>query len=175
MYVDSTAPADLREAYAATQMASPLFEKFCALPICEEMQSDECMRLFQCFNVKEVEAGEVIYEAGNASNHAMRLILAGRIEVSSPAFGVYEYLSEGDVFGLFSFLDEDRLHSATVKAESDMTVLYIDRDYFNLITVEDAVLGNLLLRLMFRLLSRMSLKVESEYAAIHHYVTGRHS
>jgi len=85
-----------------------------------------------------------------------------------------ECLETGDVFGLFSFLDEDRLHSGTVKAESDMVLLCIKRDYFNLLTIEDAPLGNLLLRLMFRLLSRMSLKMENEYAAMHHYITGSH-
>ncbi len=175
MYTNQRAQADLTDAFTATRMANPLFNQFCTLPLCEKMQVDECMHLFNCFDVVRYQAGEVVYEAGSVSDKTMRLIVVGRAEVSSPSFGVYEHIDAGDVFGLFSFLDEGRVHSATVKAESDLTLLCVNRDYFNLITVEDAALGNLLLRSMFRLLTRMSLKMENEYAAMHHYVTGRHS
>ena len=175
MYINQSALLDLNDAYAATRMANPLFQQFCALGICDKMQMEECVQLFHCFEVIQHSAGDVVYEAGSVSDKTMRLIVDGRIEVSSPSFGVYGHLDVGDVFGLFSFLDETRLHSATVKAERDVTLLCINRDYFNLVTVENAKLGNLLLRTMFRLLSRMSLKVESEYAAMHHYVTGRHA
>ncbi|MDX8407933.1 MAG: Crp/Fnr family transcriptional regulator, partial [Mariprofundaceae bacterium] len=71
--------------------------------------------------------------------------------------------------GLFSFLDEERLHSATVRAETELVILGINRCYFNVITLEDPTLGNQMLRFMFRLLSRMSLKLESEYAAMHEF------
>jgi len=175
MYMNQSAQADLTDAYAATRMASPLFNQFCALPLCELMQLEERMHLFNCFDVVRYSAGEVIYEAGSRSDKTMRLVVDGRAEVCSPSFGVYGHVDAGDVFGLFSFLDEARVHSATVTAESDLTLLCVDRDYFNLITVEDAALGNLLLRSMFRLLSRMSLKMENEYAAMHHYVSGRRS
>ncbi len=174
MYMNQSAQADLTDAYAATRMANPLFNQFCTLPLCESMQLEECMHLFNCFDVVHHEAGDVVYEAGSDSDKTMRLIVNGRAEVSSPSFGVYGHVDAGDVFGLFSFLDEARVHSATVTAESDLTLLCVNRDYFNLITVEDAALGNLLLRSMFRLLSRMALKMENEYAAMHHYVTGRH-
>jgi len=104
----------------------------------------------------------------------MRLVVSGRAEVSSPSCGVYGHLARGDVFGLFSFLDKARLHSATVRSETDLVLLCMSRGYFNLITVEDAALGNLLLRSMFRVLSQMSLNMENEYAAMRHAVTGRH-
>jgi len=174
MYINKSALLDLNDAYAATRMANPLFQQFCALNICENIQPEECMQLFHCFEQTQYVAGELVYEAGSVSDHTMRFIVQGRAEVSSPSFGIYGHLGTGDVFGLFSFLDGKRLHAATVKAESDVTLLCMNRDYFNLMTIEDAKLGNLLLRTIFRLLSRMSLKLESEYAAIHHYVTGRH-
>jgi len=174
MYINHATQVELTEAFAATRMANPLFHTFCALPICEKMHVDECMQLFQCFEVVYYNAGEVIYEAGSVSDKTMRLMIGGRAEVSTPSFGIYGHLVVGDVFSLFSFLDEQRLHAATVIAKADMTLLSVDRDYFNLITVEDAPLGNLLLRCMFRLLSRMTLKMENEYAAMHHYVTGGH-
>ena len=174
MYINQATQAELTDAFAATRMATPLFHQFFALPICENMQVEECMQLFHCFDVVDVSEGEVIYESGSESDNKIRLIVKGRAEVSSSLFGIYGHLEIGDLFGLFSFLDEDRKHSGTVKAETDMKLLCINRDYFNLLTVEDTKLSNLLLRSMFRLLSRMSLKMENEYAAMHHYITGRH-
>ncbi len=175
MYINHATHAGLTEAYAATRMANPLFNQFCELPICQQMQIEESMQLFSCLDVVTYDAGAVVYEAGSATDRTMRMIVAGNATVSTAPFGDYIHLSSGDVFGLFSFLDEERPHSAMVKAASDLTLLCMNRDYFNLISVEDAVLGNLILRFMFRLLSSMSLKQENEYAAIHHYVTGRHS
>jgi CRP-like cAMP-binding protein len=173
MYIDHATQAGLTEAYAATRMANPLFHQFCELPICQHMQLEESMQLFNCFDVARTGSGDTIYAAGSDSDKTMRLIVSGTASVSSPSSGTYSHLGAGDVFGLFSFLDESRTHAATVIADDDMTLLCIDRDYFNLITLEDASLGNLLLRFMFHLLSQVSLKVESEYAAMHHYLTGR--
>jgi len=173
MYIDHATQAGLTEAYAATRMANPLFHQFCDLPICQHMQLEESMQLFSCFDVARANNGDIIYAAGSNSDKTMRLIVSGTAAVSSPSSGTYSHLGTGDVFGLFSFLDESRAHAATVTASDDLTLLCINRDYFNLITVEDAALGNLLLRFMFRLLSQISLKVESEYAAMHHYLTGR--
>jgi len=175
MYINHATHAGLAEAYTATRMANPLFNQFCELPVCQQMQIDESMQLFSCLDAATYEAGAVIYEAGSATDRTMRLIITGSATASTPSFGNYIRLSSGDVFGLFSFLDEERPHSATVRAGSDLTLLCMNRDYFNLISVEDTVLGNLVLRFIFRLLSRMALKQENEYAAIHHYVTGRHS
>jgi len=175
MYINHATHAGLAEAYTATRMANPLFNRFCEMPVCQQMQIDESMQLFSCLDVVTYHAGAVIYEAGSETDRTMRIIVDGSATVSTTSFGEYIHLGSGDVFGLFSFLDEERPHSATVRASSDLTLLCMNRDYFNLISVEDAVLGNLVLRFMFRLLSGMSLKQENEYAAIHHYVTGRYS
>ncbi len=173
MYIDHATQAGLTEAYAATRMANPLFHQFCELPICQHMQLEESMQLFNCFDVARADSGAIIYAAGSDSDHTMRLIVSGSAIVSNPSSEHDTHLGAGDVFGLFSFLDEARTHAATVAAVEDMTLLCINRDYFNLISVEEAALGNLLLRFMFRLLSQVSLKVESEYAAMPHYVPGR--
>ncbi len=163
--------AGLVDAYAATGMSEPVFCRFRELPICRNLQMEECLELFSCFDVDKVSAGEVIYEADTASDHTMRLIVDGAASVSiaSSATGVYSQLEAGDVFGLFSFLDETRQHSATLMVKSDVTLLTINRGYFNLITVEEPKLGNQLLRFMFRLLSQTALKLESEYIAMHEF------
>jgi len=55
-----------------------------------------------------------------------------------------------------------------------LMVLSLKRAYFDLITLEDPVLGNQLQQFMFRRLSHMSLKLESEYAALRNYTRSLH-
>jgi CRP-like cAMP-binding protein len=162
-------------AFEATTAASPLFARFRSLPVCQELGSRESMMLFSCFEQRQIEAGTTIYESNTASNNEMYLIVEGEVSVSSRSQDIYTRLRAGDVFGLFSFLDEDRLHSATVKATTELTVLTINREYFDMITLEDPALGQQVLRFMFRLLSRMALKMESEYAAMHEFAMARRS
>ena len=96
----------------------------------------------------------------------MRLILDGEVSVKRDSDNICDQLYAGDVFGLFSFLDVERPHSATLKVVADLTLLSINRAYFNVITLEDPQLGQHMLRFMFRLLTKQSLKLGNEYAAI---------
>ena len=161
----------LTAACTAARMADSVFNCFRELAICRKMKIEECMDLFGCFEVGQVAAGETIYEADTASDHTMRLIVDGTASVSiaGSSSGVCSHLEAGDVFGLFSFLDEKRSHSATLMAETDVTLLAINREYFNLITLEEPELGQQMLRFMFHLLSQTALKLESEYIAIHQF------
>jgi len=74
MYINHAIQADLTEAYAVTRLVNPLFQKFCLLPICENMPIEEALQLFQCFEVLKQDAGDVIYETGTASDKTIRLI-----------------------------------------------------------------------------------------------------
>ncbi len=161
------------QAFEASVSTNPMYAMFRILPVCEDLALPESMLLFSCFEPQVIEVGATIYEAGEASQNVMYLLLEGEASVASPWHDTYVTLKPGDVFGLFSFLDEGRDHAATVCATTQLKVLTISRPYFDVITLEDPALGNQVLRFMFRLLSRMSLKLESEYAAIHHYATGR--
>jgi CRP-like cAMP-binding protein len=137
------------------------------------MTTQDAMLMFSCMNERTYAEGETIYEAGSLSSNEIALIIEGKVSASDLSGHQYTRLSAGDVFGLFSFLDEERRHSATLKAEREVRVLTIDRPYFNVITLEDPALGNQLLRFMFRLLSRMALQLEHEYAAMHGFALGR--
>ncbi len=159
--------------FQASVAGNPRFARFRSLPVAQELGLKECMLLFLCFEEREVPAGTVIYRAREKSDNVMYLILDGSVSISDASRNIYMSLRPGDVFGLFSFLDQQRLHSATVRAESALVVLAINREYFDVITLEDPVLGSHLLRLMFRLLSRMALKLEIEYAALREYALGR--
>ncbi len=164
---------NLLHAFEASIVSDPLYSRFRSLPVCQELAERESMLLYSCFDMRSCAAGEVIYRAHTESDNTMYLILHGRVAVSSPNQDTYTHLKAGDVFGLFSFLDSERLHSATVSAEADLTLLSINRSYFNVITLEDPTLGNQMLRFMFRLLTRMALKLESEYAAMHEFALAR--
>ncbi len=160
--------------FQASVAGNPRFARFRSLPVAQEIGLRECMLLFLCFEEREVRPGTVMYRAGEKSDHVMYLILDGSVSISDAARNIYMSLRSGDVFGLFSFLDHERLHSAAVRAESELVLLTINREYFDVITLEDPVLGSHLLRLMFRLLSRMALKLEIEYAALREFALGRH-
>ncbi len=161
--------------YEAAIAADQDFIKFRGMPIVNTMKTVDAMLMFSCMNIRTYSAGEVIYEAGTLSKNEISLIIEGRVSASDRSGHQYSLLSAGDVFGLFSFLDEERLHSATLEVEKDVKVLTIDRPLFNVITLEDPALGNQLLRFMFRLLSEMALQLEHEYAVMHGFALGRKS
>lgn len=165
--------SDFEHNYEAVIAADRNFAAFRSMPIVNQLRLQEAMLMFSCMHERYFQAGEVIYEAGTNSSQEMFLIVRGKASASDRSGYKYDHLGAGDVFGLFSFLDEDRLHSATLKAEEALVVLCIDRPYFDVITMEDPALGNQLLKFMFRLLSKMALKQEHEYAAMHEYALGR--
>lgn len=162
----------LNHAFEASIMSNSQYRRFSNLPVCSALTNDETQQLFACMEATTVAAGTVIYEAKSPSNQTICLITEGIASVSRPGNNLYSQLQAGDHFGLFSFLDEDRKHAATVKAVTDLELLTISRAYFDLITLEDPQCGNRVLRFMFHLLSERALEVGHEYALIHKIVTG---
>jgi|GEM_PF-1236011 len=165
----------LNPLFEASVCASGNYAIFRSLPLCNELGGRESMLLFSCLEERTVPAGTVLYSEGTPSQQTMHLILRGEVSLQSPWHNIYSRLGAGDIFGLFTFLDEGRLHSATVRAETELTLLLLDRPRFDLLTLEEPLLGNQMLRLMFRLLSRMALRQENEYAALHKYTLGGRS
>lgn len=146
--------------------SDPVYRTFCELPIVSELRSRDRMRLFSCFEAIQFFDGNEIYRAGNKSEQRIYMILQGHVSINCSG-SIYTTLRKGDVFGLFSFLDDRRPHAGTVKAESDLMVLTFDKKYFNELVFKEPVLGNQMLQFLFRLLSHMALKLESEYVAMH--------
>jgi len=158
-------------AFAASMVVNSSFQRFHTLPVVRELETGDVMALFSCLEEWRMKRGCVLYEAGSKSERTMCLLLEGGVSVHDTSGNVYSTLKPGDVFGLFSFL-EDRPHSATVTAIRDVVVLTLKRSYFDLVTLEDPALGNLLLRFLFRLLSRTALRLEVEYAALRQFALG---
>ena len=164
----------LNYAFEASVISNSQYRRFRDLPVCNELDNDETMRIFACMEQLNIAAGTTIYEANSTSNQTVYLITSGSAAVSKPENNIYSQLGEGDLFGLFTFLDDQRMHSATVKATSDLELLTLNRAYFNLITLEEPQLGNRMLRFMFHLLSNKALRSEHEYAAMHEFVPAEH-
>ena len=151
----------------------PVYLRFRALPELAGYEESAVVRLYDCFNHAHYPAGTIVYHARDASQQEVHLILSGHAEARAPSGQPYTRLGPGDVFGLFSFLDGSRPHSATIAVLDDMDVLKISRPHFDMILVEEPLLGNALLNLMFRLVSKMALRLENEYISARAYIEGR--
>ncbi|MDQ6967602.1 MAG: cyclic nucleotide-binding domain-containing protein [Mariprofundaceae bacterium] len=163
----------LLEALMSSMTSNVYFETFRNIPLIKEMTEEHAILLFSCMKEKRFEAGEVVYHAGTPAEGEMYLILDGKVGVEDESGHRYGDLRVGGVFGLFTFLDDKRNHSATVQAEKDTVVLSLERNYFDLIALEEPKLGQQLMYFMFRLLSEKALKVEVEYAHMHQFALGR--
>jgi len=163
----------LLDAMMSSMTSNVYFKTFRSLTLIKEMTEEHAILLFGCMQEKHFTSGEVIYEAGTHTDGEMYLILDGKVAVEDESGYRYDNLRAGGVFGLFSFLDDQRNHSATIKAEKDTVVLSLERSYFNLIALEDPRLGQYLMYFMFRLLSEKALKLEVEYAHMHQFALGR--
>jgi CRP-like cAMP-binding protein len=148
------------------------FQTMLKLPLIAELAHKDAMVLFSCMRKVSFEENEVIYTAGEASAGKMYLILDGKVNIRNESGYKYGSLRAGDVFGLFSFLDESRKHSATLTVEKNIKALTIERSYFDLITLEDPKLGHKLMRFMFVLLSKKASELEGEYANMHNFAFG---
>ena len=159
--------------YSALIQSNTSFQTFHGLPMFEGMSRHHAMTLFSCMKEETFQEHEVIYSAGTETVGKMYLIMHGRVRIADTSGHHYGTLQHGDVFGLFSFLDDSRQHSATVQAASELTVLTMERSLFNLIDAEDPKLAQHMMRFMFRLLSQKALKMETEYANMHQFALGR--
>ncbi len=90
----------------------------------------EISDLSKLFHVQDLKKGEIIFQEGTV-NKELYIIKNGRVSVnmlSTLQNGEYEKiinLSDHKIFGEFSFLDE-ATRSATVIAEEDTSLVYID-------------------------------------------------
>ena len=148
------------------------FKTFYQQPLVSDLTDKQAMLLFSCMTKKEFKAGDVVYQAGSSSEGEMYFLLEGKVNIKNESGYKYSSLRQGDVFGLFSFLDEKRSHSATISVERDIVVLTLERSYFDLIALEEPKLGNQLMRFMFSLLSKKALELEVEYAHMHNFAFG---
>ncbi|OIO72994.1 MAG: hypothetical protein CO186_04505 [Zetaproteobacteria bacterium CG_4_9_14_3_um_filter_49_83] len=153
--------------------SSKSYQLFRQLPLLSDLTDQAMQDLYNCMEERKFTHDDIFYTGGSTSSRVIHLVLDGKVNAIDPFQEVFTQLSTGDVFGVLSFLDGQRPHAATLRAASDGTLLMLDRCLFDVITLEDPAMGNQLLFFMFRLLSMTSLKLETEYANMHHFALGR--
>jgi len=173
MVTESTTQRPAKELlFNALIQSNSQFQLFQTLPMVQGMTESHAMTIFSSMEEERFEEGDIIYSAGTKTSGKMYLILSGKVTVADINGHDYTKLGAGDVFGLFSFLDEKRNHSATIQAADSLIVLTLERNYFNLIRLEDPKLAQHVMYFMFRLLSEKALKMETEYAHMHQFALG---
>ena len=165
--------SEVHTMYDALITSNTNYNLFRKLPLLRGMSESTMQALFSCMEEKRFCEGHTFYTYNTSSRQVMHLILDGKVNVIDYNEEIYTKLEEGDVFGLLSFLDPSRNHSATLRAASDGSLLTMDRNLFDIITLENPILGHQLLFFMFHLLAQTSLKLETEYASMHHFALGR--
>jgi len=163
----------IQESAQALLAADPRFAAFRRIPEIATLTEKEAMDLYACFSPVSYPADHLIYEAGTPTQGEMFLILQGRVEARSPSGRPYARLGGGDVFGLFSFLDPERHHSATIVTITPTDVLKLSRATFQALSIESSRIGLSLMMFMSKLLAKKVLQLENEYIALRDFIHGR--
>ena len=109
-------------------VTSPLLVFFSRSPLCEGLTEDEVSRLYGLFEEKEVPEGTTLYREGDAAD-SLFVVLEGQVQVSREGRSVAE-IGPGASIGEMGLFTNARKRSATVTANSPLTVLRIGREEF---------------------------------------------
>lgn len=109
-------------------MASPLLIWFANSPLCEGLSEAEIAQVFELFEVREIAAGSALYREGDPAD-ALYVVLEGRLEVQRRGTRLGE-VDPGQSVGEMSLFLKSPTRSATVTAESAVTVLRVGRERF---------------------------------------------
>jgi CRP-like cAMP-binding protein len=83
------------------------------------------------FQERRLRKGEVLFRAGEAGDE-LYVIRSGNVVVSKPVTGrveqVLRHLGPGEVFGEMCVFGDEQRRSATIQAETDVSLLSLHRD-----------------------------------------------
>ena len=86
------------------------------------------------FQERRLRRGEVLFRSGDEGDELF-VIVSGNVVVSKPVTGrveqVLRHLGPGEVFGEMCVFGDERRRSATIQAETEVTVLSLHRDALN--------------------------------------------
>jgi len=97
------------------------------VPLFSGFNEDELRRIAELSRIREVAAGAVITQIGDAGD-SFFIIIDGMAAVRTPV-GTGSQLQPGDCFGEMSLVDGEP-RSATIVATTDLRVLVVDRAHF---------------------------------------------
>lgn len=118
-------------------------EALARVPLFASLSARHLRRVAELCEEQRYMEGATIVRAGDAGN-AFYVILEGEAKVVAPSGRVLNRLFPGDVFGEISLLDGGP-RTASVIAETPMTVLVLPRRaFFTLLEAEPVVAGRIL-------------------------------
>jgi CRP/FNR family cyclic AMP-dependent transcriptional regulator len=104
------------------------------IPLFKDLDESTLHALWPRLEERRLRKGEVLFRAGDPG-HEMFLISRGSIVVSKPVTGrveqVLRRMEAGEVFGEMSLFGDEQTRSATIQAETDVTLLGLHRDNLN--------------------------------------------
>jgi CRP/FNR family transcriptional regulator len=104
------------------------------VPLFRDLDASTLEALWPRFRERRLRKGEVLFRAGEPGEE-MFLIRTGTVIVSKPVTGrveqVLSRLGAGEVFGEMSLLGDEPRRSATIQAETDVTLVSLDRESLN--------------------------------------------
>jgi CRP-like cAMP-binding protein len=113
-------------------------------------------------DILEVDAGQVIFEAGENGHH-FYVVLAGQIEVRS-ADRVLRTIHAGELFGEMALIDESP-RSATAVAKTPARLAAIDERRFNFLVQQTPHFALIVMRTLAERLRHTSALVEGRTGA----------
>jgi NTE family protein len=135
-------------------VTSPLLIYFSRSPLCEGLTEDEVSRVYGLFEEKELPEGATLYKEGDQAD-ALYVLLEGQVQVSRKGTALAE-IGPGASIGEMSLFTNSRSRSATVVAQSPLTVLRIDRERFSKAIGERQVPAPLVANLAQEVVTRLT-------------------
>ena len=134
-----------------------------------DMDDSEIEALRGSIQMKEYEAGDIIFREGSSSE--LYIVVSGKVGVNKMTAEGDQYkiitLEKGNVFGIMSFLDEIN-HDATIIAEQKSRVIKIEKAAFDNIANSNLSIAFKILRRLAMHLTGIVRKTNREYMDLMH-------
>ncbi|MEK7788319.1 MAG: cyclic nucleotide-binding domain-containing protein [Planctomycetota bacterium] len=135
-----------------------------------DMDDSEIEALRGSIQMKEYEAGDIIFREGSSSSE-LYIVVSGKVGVNKMTAEGDQYkiitLEKGNVFGIMSFLDEIN-HDATIIAEQKSRVIKIEKAAFDNIANSNLSIAFKILRRLAMHLTGIVRKTNREYMDLMH-------
>ena len=100
------------------------------VPIFKDVDEQVLLALWPSLRERRLRKGEVIFREGDPGDELF-VIFSGSVVVSKPVTGrveqVLNRLGQGEVFGEMSVFGDEQRRSATIQAETDTVLYWLDR------------------------------------------------
>jgi CRP-like cAMP-binding protein len=140
-----------------------------------ELDDPEIEIVKKLLQIKECEAGTSVFDEG-AAGYKLNIIASGKARVNKMTVEGDPFtittLSDGDVFGIMTFLDGSR-HDATVIAEQKTKLIQIEKSDFEGLLQSNPLIAYKILKRLAMHLTGIIRKMNREYMDLMHLMFRR--